>query len=222
MTARILINPPQHAARNMAIDEALLRLCRQPILRLYAWQEPVVSIGYFQAAAVVESARSFIRRYTGGGLVDHAHDITYSIILPTHHPIYVMGTAGSYRVIHEGIAQAFEALGCASTLAAVSQEETHPACFQRPMRFDLVDPAGRKLAGAAQRRTRAGCLHQGSILPPSKNLDRSLWQSALRNHLLPLLAETIDAATELTAEEFKLAVELEETRYGTHEWNYQR
>lgn len=222
MHARLLIDPPQNAACNMAVDEALLRLCSTPILRFYEWEGSVVSIGYFQSCRVVEKKRKFIRRYTGGGLVDHANDLTYSIILPLSHPVYAMGTALSYQKIHEKIAHTFEKLGITSAkLAADSQKEEHPACFQRPVRFDLVDDTGQKLAGAAQRRIREGCLHQGSILLPFKKWDRKVWQTALAESILPLLGEEI-SLSELKAEEISLANELEKTRYSTHEWNHQR
>ncbi|MFM8654567.1 MAG: lipoyl protein ligase domain-containing protein [Verrucomicrobiota bacterium] len=55
----------------MAIDESLLRHARAPVLRIYGWEETCVSIGYFQKASVVAAGTSFVRRYTGGGLVEH-------------------------------------------------------------------------------------------------------------------------------------------------------
>src|SRR5271155_3321183 len=82
---RLLIHGPASPARNMAIDEALLREVREPVLRIYEWSVPAVSLGYFQPAALA-GERPFVRRYTGGGLVDHAHDVTYTIVLPPANP----------------------------------------------------------------------------------------------------------------------------------------
>ena len=38
------------------------------------------------------------------------------------------------------------------------------SCFEKPVEWDLIDESGEKVAGAGQRRTRKGLLHQGSIL----------------------------------------------------------
>ena len=73
------------AARNMACDEVLLESALrlgQPVVRFYGWTEPAATFGYFQKYAEVEAMtelRPLIRRPTGGGLVPHAADWTYSV-----------------------------------------------------------------------------------------------------------------------------------------------
>ena len=43
-----IIDPEPHdAALNMAIDEALLQTASLPLLRVYRWSRPAVSVGYF-------------------------------------------------------------------------------------------------------------------------------------------------------------------------------
>ena len=61
---RLLLHGSASPARNMAIDEALLREVSEPVLRLYEWSIPAVSLGYFQPAALAPAGRPFIRRYT--------------------------------------------------------------------------------------------------------------------------------------------------------------
>src|SRR5271156_7168226 len=100
---RLLIHGPASPARNMAIDEALLREVREPVLRLYEWNVPAVSLGYFQHASLAPAGRPFVRRYTGGGLVDHARDITYTIVLPRAHPWMEFSAPESYCHIHRGV-----------------------------------------------------------------------------------------------------------------------
>ncbi len=78
---------PRAAALNMALDEALLQTVTQPVLRFYRWRRPALSFGYFGRFADVAaeaSARELVRRWTGGGIVLHGADLTYSIILPRH------------------------------------------------------------------------------------------------------------------------------------------
>ena len=81
-----IIDPEPHpAALNMALDEALLQRALEPTLRVYRWSEPAVSLGYFSRFAEAEKAaagRAMVRRWTGGGLVEHGDDITYTLIVP--------------------------------------------------------------------------------------------------------------------------------------------
>ena len=213
---RFLSHGAGSAARNMAIDEALLREVHEPILRLYLWEDPVVSLGYFQAASVAGS-RSFIRRYTGGGLVDHAHDVTYTIALPRAHPWMQLSLAECYATIHRGIQAVLAATGLSVELARQAAEAESAACFQKPVRFDLMSNS-QKVAGAAQRRTREGLLHQGSILlaGPQKNetVRAKFPQEFFAHH------DFAWNEGELTRAELSYADEIERSRYGTKAWNF--
>lgn len=202
----------------MAVDEALLRLSTVPVLRVYSWTEPAVSIGYFQKPSVVPAGRTWVRRYTGGGLVDHAADVTYTVVLQASHPLFIAGTGPCYRALHEAVSTALVELGHPVQLAETNDPE-NDACFQRPVLYDVV-LQGLKVAGAAQRRTRAACLHQGSILVPG------LTHADVSAHLPSPLAKKIGAdqiqPSDLTAEESALAEELTASRYSRDEWNLQR
>jgi lipoate-protein ligase A len=203
----------------MAIDEALLREVRGPVLRLYAWNVPAVSLGYFQPAALVPEGRPFIRRYTGGGLVDHARDVTYTVVLPRSHPWMELSAPESYCIIHRGVQAALAACGIVSELTPQASATESEACFQKPVRFDVM-AAGSKLSGAAQRRTREGLLHQGSILlpDPARNDDlRHIFVEAFSRHL-----DLVIKPGELTAEESRRADDLEYSRYATEDWNRSR
>ena len=213
---RLLIHGPASPARNMAIDEALLREVREPVLRIYAWNVPALSLGYFQLAAVAQEGRPFVRRYTGGGLVDHARDVTYTLVLPRAHPWMELSAPESYRHIHLGVQAALAACGIESELTPAAHAVESDACFAKPVRFDIV-AAESKLSGAAQRRTREGLLHQGSILlpDPARNAD-------LRGAFAAAFAARLELAMspgDLTAEETARAADLERERYATDAWN---
>ena len=205
-------------AWNMAADEALLRHCSAPVLRVYGWTVPAVSIGYFQRLAVVPPGRIFVRRLTGGGLVDHADDLTYTVVLPPGHPLAIAGTAASYSAMHQAVASALIDCGVPCSLAAESCGSDAAACFQKPVRFDVVSPDGRKLAGAAQRRSRAGILHQGSILAPALPAE---FVDALMVKMTGILASGALPGV-LSAEENTTARDLQVSRYGTDDWNRRR
>ncbi len=215
---RFLTHGLASPARNMAVDEALLREIREPVLRVYEWNVPAVSLGYFQPWALAGD-RPFIRRYTGGGLVDHAHDVTYTIVLPRAHPWMELSAPDSYCLVHRGVQAALTACGIASELTPAAQAVESEACFQKAVRFDIVSDAG-KLSGAAQRRTREGLLHQGSILlpDPARNADlRAGFAKAFAAHL-----ELDLQSGELTPSETARAADLERERYSTEAWNRSR
>jgi lipoate-protein ligase A len=218
---RLILDGKQDRFRNMAVDEALLRLVTVPVLRIYGWSEvDAISLGYFEKAADVPEGRPFVRRYTGGGLVDHSDDLTYTLVLPKTHPLTVAGTGPSYEAIHRAVAAALAREGFDVRLTPVNEPVEHHACFQKAVRFDVVDGQGRKLAGAAQRRTREGCLHQGSILTHGP-FDRASLTRTLAACLGAVLAAAPTPST-LTPEEEDKARRLETGRYQTGEWNRAR
>jgi lipoate-protein ligase A len=216
---RLLEHGDASPARNMAVDEALLREVQAPVLRIYGWNIPAISLGYFQPAVLAPAARPFVRRYTGGGLVDHAHDVTYTIVLPRAHPWLELSAPASYEQIHLGVQAALAACGIVSELAPTSSSSPSEACFQKPVLFDVV-AADAKLSGAAQRRTREGMLHQGSILLPDPARN-----GELRREFARAFAQRLDLTlkpSELTNLEEMRASLLERDRYSTDAWNRSR
>lgn len=220
---RLMIHEEADRFTNMAVDEALLRLLPdhpQPILRFYQWSEPAVSIGYFQPTTEAPEGRSLVRRYTGGGLVDHEADFTYSVIVPRGHDVYEAGTVGSYEQIHTAVAEALRKQGLVADLAPCCQDVESVACFQKAVKYDVVGSSEEeKLAGAAQRRTREGCLHQGSIL--IQGYDYEVMCETLAETLLPLLGSHYEDSELLGTEESRVQ-ELLQSRYSTDEWNLAR
>jgi lipoate-protein ligase A len=175
---------PGDPAFNMALDEALLRAASglgRPVWRLYSWTEPAATFGYFQHYAEVErlvQLRPLIRRPTGGGIVPHDGDWTYSLAFPPGSEWYALPAIESYRRVHEWIQAAFTRLGFNAELAKASHKAHAGQCFVGHEKFDLLW-RGQKIAGAAQRRTRDGLLIQGSVQPPLPAPRRPAWQQAM-------------------------------------------
>jgi lipoate-protein ligase A len=171
-------------AFNMALDEALMESAPrlgQPVLRFYSWTQPAVSFGYFQKYSDIErmtALRPLVRRPTGGGLVPHDADWTYSLVFPPGHEWYSLSAKDSYRRVHEWIRDAFVVLNLTTTLAPACSKSLPGQCFQGYEMFDVLW-RGQKIAGAAQRRTRAGLLIQGSVQPRQLTLARADWQEAM-------------------------------------------
>ena len=168
----------------MALDEALLEAAARlgkPVLRFYGWTEPAATFGYFQKHAEIERLtrlRPLIRRPTGGGLVPHDADWTYSLVFPPGHAWHRLKAEASYRRLHEWIRDAFARLGLPTELAPDSRQTGPGQCFAGHEKSDLLWQ-GKKIAGAAQRRNRLGLLIQGSVQPPPVPLSRTGWQTAM-------------------------------------------
>lgn len=150
----------------MAVDEWLLKTAAMPLLRVYTWSGPWGSLGYFGELA--EAKRLFpeldwVRRCTGGGLVDHRDDWTYSLIIPNRFEPARWKSGQSYRAIHEVLAKALAVESQGTPILAGSGPNASGVCFEHPVEFDVLGRMGEKIAGAAQRRCSAGLLHQGSV-----------------------------------------------------------
>ena len=169
---------PRSAAMNMAVDEALLEHATVPLIRFYQWHSPALSFGYFGKFADVAGyapERDLVRRWTGGGIVLHGDDLTYSIVIPVSDAAFGESSISIYGKIHRALAHALNGIGegavvaggidpsCGSGFAnRTAVTASGYSCFANPVRADVMID-GRKVAGAAQRRTRAGLLQQGSI-----------------------------------------------------------
>jgi lipoate-protein ligase A len=207
---------PRSAALNMAVDEALLQTADSPTLRSYRWQRAALSFGYFGAyadAAEQNSDREIVRRWTGGGIVPHGDDLTYSIIIPASHPFFARSSLVIYSELHDAIRRALKANGIEANLANSVSPKVSENCFANAVRADVISE-GRKIAGAAHRRSRAGLLHQGSIQ-----------KAKLPHRFIYDFARTICDQFEyrsLSQELIDRATTIAQAKYGTAEWLMRR
>ena len=196
----------------MALDEALLETSALPVLRVYRWDRPNVSVGYFEKIAEARSQQPgqlLVRRWTGGGTVVHGSDAPYSLIVPRGEPFAAVRPGESYRQIHGILAAVLKGTIPTVALAAADAPRVSSACFENPVADDLMAD-GCKIAGAGQRRTRAGMLHQGSLQLGTPEFREALEFAARLSVRLSLLA--------LTDHELARANVLADARYRTAEW----
>jgi len=181
----------------MARDEALMTLVgtskSPPTLRLYQWDRPTISLGYFQHYADYETlpppagGLPVVRRLTGGGAILHDLELTYSLALHTGHPLLSNGPGGLYELAHDALIETLATLGQPAVRCGSSDDSGAARgpffCFERRHAFDVL-VGGDKIAGSAQRRTRAAVLQHGSIIlanrfgqQPSGAVDRTYEES---------------------------------------------
>lgn len=162
------------APYNMALDEAIAMAVKRgnspPTLRLYEWDIPSVSVGYFQRMRDInidycrERSIPIVRRPTGGRAILHNHEITYSFSVKTEYGVFSKGLLDSYKKISRAFGLALSKIGLASELKL--QKEPHrnrsPLCFQSTS-YGEITINSKKVIGSAQKRWTDGLLQQGSI-----------------------------------------------------------
>jgi lipoyl(octanoyl) transferase len=214
---------PHPAAMNMAIDEGLLESASIPTIRFYRWRSPALSFGYFGKftdVATYAAERDLVRRWTGGGIVFHGEDLTYSIVIPASDRAFDESSIAMYEKIHRALCQALIATGhdaevvgsarCADSRKLSGQRNVPTNnCFTNPVRADVMID-NRKIAGAAQRRTRRGLLQQGSIQGIT-----------LRNDFAQQFAQALSvncSEFEINEQVLPRARDLAQRKYGTESW----
>lgn len=196
----------------MAIDEVLLNSGRSAILRFYRWNKPAISFGYFVTfteACAAAGDREMVRRWTGGGIVPHGEDLTYSIMIGSNDDAFSLPSKIVYQRVHAALSTTLCDLRIRAVLKQANEPKLSEACFANPVVSDVMEN-GRKIAGAAQRKTRSGLLHQGSIQRENLNEKfRSVFSKLLAKKLI---MNNIEMDILSAAEKLVLA------KYATDAW----
>ncbi len=181
---RFIDSGPCDAAFNMALDEILLGQVADgqspPVLRVYRWSKPSVSLGYHQKLEReldLELCRSrgieVVRRPTGGRGVYHDLELTYSLAAPADTKRLGNSISSTSAAVAEAIRISLSLLGFfadnpkESKTGAVKRGAAgmRNPCFTSLSRHEVASQ-GRKLVGSAQLRLPGGeaFLQQGSLL----------------------------------------------------------
>ena len=243
---RLLIDPPAPGAWNMAVDQALLEWSaeqRGGCWRFYGWQEPTLSLGYFQRYEDrLQHAPSegcpVVRRLTGGGAIVHDAELTYSLVLPGEHRLAVRRDL-LYEMIHTSLIRVLADLGVSAALHKSSARGEHSRqpllCFRRRAPGDVVIGAI-KIAGSAQRRCRHAVLQHGSVVlrrsaaaPEVAGLDdlagRAISRDRLADAWLGELSGRLAVRWRrgpLSDRQRRKAAALAESRYSSSRWTERR
>ncbi len=169
----------------MAVDDYLFQsLGEEPTtyLRFYRWKRPTVSIGYSQKVSKIvdldkcrDMGVDVVRRITGGKLVLHYQEVTYSLC-SSDSGLFTAKLMDSYRLISEALMRGLERMGITCSLAAStppSYSRGRLPCFSHPAQNE-IEIDGKKIIGSAQKRTGDRFVQHGSI--PLKK-DEELLQS---------------------------------------------
>jgi lipoyl(octanoyl) transferase len=183
---RLLDTGHADAYVNMATDEALLLahgICcdSMPVLRIYGWQPASFSIGYSQDPSIefdLEKCQRegvpFVRRMTGGGIVFHARELTYSIVCSENIINEKCFAKETYRTLCSFILEAYNTIGLKAEFSSTAKlpPKSGWVCFQERERYDIMIN-GKKIGGNAQRRKKGLIFQHGSI-PLFSDFSKSL------------------------------------------------
>lgn len=229
----------------MAVDESLLESAASQetcSLRWYRWEQPTISLGYFQKNDTEDQNEIWkdlprVRRLSGGGAILHHHELTYSFTVPACHPLS-KSLPDLYLTIHQPLIDVLSAhdLKVAFRGTPITVETEPFLCFGRGDERDLVYQ-GNKILGSAQRRRRGAIVQHGSLLlltseyashfPGLLNQveQTSLYQETFLTQLTEEFSQAISQAISLplqsqnlTDEEFSLARHLEKEKYSKTAW----
>ncbi len=207
---RIIHTGQKSAEENMRFDAELLENVKDflnPVLHFYEWESPSATYGYFADPATLLfldeiGPLDLARRPTGGGVIFHIWDFAFSILVPASSALYSVNTLNNYALINAVVLSSIESfLGSSSSFYLTPQDgvsltkECRHFCMAKPTQYDVM-LKNKKVAGAAQRKTKKGFLHQGSICLqlPDRNYLTQIIRSrevieAMYAHTFPLLGD---------------------------------
>lgn len=224
----LLTTPPLNVFEQMALDEVLVRArADEQTLRFYNWAgDPAVTFGYAQFISEVRRevqqehfTGELCRRPTGGGVVYHKDDLTFSLVFPSADK-----PAEIYKALHGSIRAALTLNGLAAHVFdkklpaaayAPSQNHSASACFVNPVENDLL-LNGQKMLGGAIRRFGTTVLYQGSLQVPGAR-ENNAYKEAVINGVRGFF----DADLKISPAEgmwLTQARQLAKTQYQTTAW----
>lgn len=174
---RFIDTGKRSAAANMELDAALLADLQSendPTLHLYDWEGDAATFGHFIDPAlflnmqgVKKNNLDLAKRPTGGGIVFHNCDLAFSVLVPASSPWFSTNPLDNYAFVNNRVILAIEQLFPLSAELLPTEpfpldEHCRSFCMAKPTKYDVMIE-GKKIGGAAQRKTRHGFLHQGSI-----------------------------------------------------------
>jgi len=174
---RLIRSGALNAASNMALDERIFKRYLEEgvgVLRLYRWQSPSFTYGFSQDPAsqidldaCVSDGVDLAKRMTGGGVLFHDDEITYSFVCSKTDIAEPLGVFVDYRNICRFLIRFYESLGLKPAFALESadfKDRSLPneLCSAAHEKYDLVIN-GKKIGGNAQKRNRQAIFQHGSL-----------------------------------------------------------
>ncbi|MDR2676428.1 MAG: hypothetical protein LBC05_00175 [Endomicrobium sp.] len=206
---------PRNAIMNMALDEFLFNeYMNEPILRTYLWDGFYTTIGYFQNASICNS--NFVRRLTGGLMVQHHNDMSYSFFVSSdfwnvHNPCQI------YNNIHLLIQKSLKIIGINSVVLNKNSNNTSNICIQNFCENDLIFDK-KKIVGSCLRKRAGKVIIQGSIHIHLNDVYKIIFLKEFAENMSKFLKIEIKKLN-FSDDEIESAKEIAIGRYSNSKWN---
>ncbi|MDY0180625.1 lipoyl protein ligase domain-containing protein [Aliarcobacter skirrowii] len=185
---RLIITQNLNSNSNSNIDKALFKSFKNdsiPVLRLYSWED-CVTLGAGQKIDDYEKLQNsyksnISKRLTGGGVLFHGHDISYTILVNPN-MIENKDVKETYFLICQFLLKFYEDLGLKADFAKDNKDivlSKSPFCQVGFEAYDIIIN-NRKIGGNAQKRAKNCILQHGSIPLYTKQKDE-LFGSSLED-----------------------------------------
>lgn len=186
---RMIIQEENNAFYNMALDEAICEAVRKdlspPTLRIYKWERPTLSLGYFQKLSDIDTdyciSKDYpvVRRLTGGRAILHESELTYSFSAKKGSLLFNGKLHNDYTVISNALVAGLKLCGIDAEISFArkrASDQKSPACF-KVVSYGEVTVGNKKVIGSAQKRYKDGFLQHGALL---LNFDEEKLQKVLK------------------------------------------
>jgi len=204
---RLIRSQPADAIYNMALDKKIFDRYMEdgiPAFRVYGWESASFTYGISQKPEnEIDIKRCIIdgvgiaKRITGGGVLFHQNEITYSLVCAKEDIGEPDGVFVSYCRICAFLISFYRSLGLDASFAVESEDfrkmcAPHGLCSASREKYDIIIN-GKKIGGNAQKRKRCAVFQHGSI-PISID-----WEF-MRRYVLHLPEDISTGVTTLTEE----------------------
>ena len=206
---RLIRSQSSDAMYNMALDEKIFDRYVEdgiPVFRVYGWKSASFTYGVSQKPEnEIDVKRCALdgvgiaKRMTGGGVLLHHNEITYSLVCAKEDIGEPDGVFVSYRRISAFLISFYRSLGLDASFALERKDfktlcAPHELCSASREKYDIVIN-GRKIGGNAQKRKRRAVFQHGSI---PLNVDWAFMRRYVRS-----LPEDISSGVTTLTEELK-------------------
>lgn len=206
---RLIRSKPATAVYNMALDEKIFNqylLDGIPVLRVYGWSSPSFTYGFSQRpedsldlSKCAKDGIEVVKRITGGGVLFHQDEITYSFVCSKQDAGEAPSIFVSYRQICAFLVRFYESLGLKASFAVESgsfkdKSTPHMFCSASNEKYDIVIN-NKKIGGNAQKRRKQAVFQHGAI---PWSIDWGLMEKYIRDFPVDMPSKITTLSQELT------------------------
>jgi len=221
----IIDTPQLDVYQQMAMDEYFCeRMPYKYILRFYNWKENAITFGFSQRynqiiekLPVEDRELSITRRPTGGGIVFHKNDLTFSFLF---YSPGIFNPHQTYESLHKAISEAFSEKGIFleilnSKTSNYNVNDPVMDCFSKPVEKDLMI-GSKKILGGALRKFSDYMLYQSSLQIENARKN-DVYRESIKNAMIKLHLITFEEY-KIEKKDLEIIDKIAYNKYRSKDW----